>query len=132
MITETKLQIRFNDIDMAGHVHNSVYLNYFEQGRLDFFNLLGGEDWDWRTRGLILGRNEVDYLKPIRLRDEVYVRVKCDHVGNKSFSLSYEIYSKEGKSEILHTKGRSIMVCMDYKTETTVEVYAEWRSKLEK
>ena len=33
----SKLQTRFNDLDMAGHVHNSEYLNYFEIGRIEFF-----------------------------------------------------------------------------------------------
>ena len=131
MTTETKLQIRFHDIDMAGHVHNGIYLSYFEQGRLDFFNELAGEHWDWKKQGLILGRNEIDYLKPVKLFDEVYVRTSCDHVGNKSFSLSYEIYRKEDDKEILYTKGRSILVCMDYTTEQTVEVYPEWKAKLE-
>ena len=131
MTTETKIQIRFNDVDMAGHVHNSVYLNYFEQGRLDFFNLLADENWDWRKQGLILGRNEVDYLKPVKLFDEVFVRTSCDHVGTKSFTLSYELYCKEGKEEIIYTKGKSIMVCMNYTTEKTVNLFPEWRAKLE-
>jgi acyl-CoA thioesterase FadM len=47
MTTHTKIQIRFNDIDLAGHVHNAIYLSYFEQGRLDFFNR-----FSWRRLGL--------------------------------------------------------------------------------
>lgn len=131
MTTQTKIQIRFNDIDLAGHVHNAVYLSYFEQGRLDFFNDLAGEDWDWRKQGLILGRNEVDYLKPIKLHDRVVVTTTCDHVGNKSFTLSYEIHSVSDNGEkTIHTKGRSIMVCIDYTTNQTVEVYPSWKEKL--
>lgn len=132
MTTETKIQIRFHDIDMAGHVHNGIYLSYFEQGRLDFFSTLADENWDWKKQGLILGRNEIDYLKPVKLFDEVFVRTTCDHVGNKSFSLYYVLYRKKGKEEIVYTKGRSIMVCMDYTTEKTVSVYPEWKEKLEK
>lgn len=131
MVTETKLQIRFNDIDLAGHVHNAVYLSYFEQGRLDFFKALADENWDWKKHGLILGRNEIDYLKPVKLWDEVYVRTKSDHVGNKSFTLSYELYRKKDGQEIIYTKGRSILVCMDYIKHQTVEVYPEWKVKLE-
>jgi acyl-CoA thioester hydrolase len=129
-MTTTKIQIRFNDIDLAGHVHNAVYLSYFEQGRLDFFNLIAGKDWDWRKQGLILGRNEIDYLKPIRLYDDVHVKTSCDHVGTKSFSLSYEIFSMNGEMKVLHTKGRSIMVCIDYTTNQTVDVYPSWKEKL--
>lgn len=130
-MTNTKIQIRFNDIDLAGHVHNAIYLSYFEQGRLDFFNDLAGEDWNWRKQGLILGRNEVDYIKPIKLHDSVEVCTTCDHVGTKSFTLSYQIYStSESGEKIIHTKGRSIMVCIDYTTNQTVEVYPSWKEKL--
>ena len=28
------LQVRFADVDMARHVHNAVYLHWFETGRM--------------------------------------------------------------------------------------------------
>jgi acyl-CoA thioester hydrolase len=55
---KTKLQVRFNDLDMAGHVHNSEYLNYFEIGRIDFFNQVIAKDWDWKKQGILVARNE--------------------------------------------------------------------------
>ena len=30
----TPLQLRFNDVDALGHVNNSVYFQFFDQGRL--------------------------------------------------------------------------------------------------
>ena len=33
---ETPLQIRFNDVDVMGHVNNSVYQNYFDVARLRY------------------------------------------------------------------------------------------------
>jgi len=35
--TKTNLAIRFADIDMAGHVHNSKYLCFFDKEELIFF-----------------------------------------------------------------------------------------------
>lgn len=130
MKSVTKIQVRFHDIDMAGHVHNGIYLSYFEQGRLDFFKQLAGENWDWKKHGLILGRNEIDYIKPVKLHYEIFVRTVCDHVGTKSFALSYELYREINGEEVIYTKGRSILVCIDYHTEQTVPVYPEWRDKL--
>lgn len=128
MTTQTKLQIRFNDIDLAGHVHNGVYLSYFEQGRLEFFKHLANRDWDWKKYGLILARNEVDYLKPIKLHDNIVVHVSSEEVGTKSFTLSYQIKSEDGN--VLYAKGKSVMVCFDYLQNTSVEVYSEWKEKL--
>ena len=130
MHSKTKIEIRFSDIDMAGHVHNGKYLCFFEKGRMDFLSKLTGENWNWRKKGLILGRNEVDYLVPIYLKDEVYVKTSCDHVGNKSFTLAYQVVKIKDKKEILCTKGRSILICMDYEINDSVPIFESWKSDL--
>ena len=50
----TKIQIRFADCDLAGHVHNAAYLHYFEQARMHFFVAQLGDGWDWKKTGFIL------------------------------------------------------------------------------
>jgi len=128
---EYPVEVRFKDIDLAGHVHNSVYLSYFEQARISLFNEFVSKDWDWKTNGLILARNEIDYLTPVYLGDQVKVSVHCDHIGTKSFTLSYELFSENDQGERnIHTKGRSILVCMNYKKQETVDIYEEWLEAL--
>lgn len=128
--SKTSVEIRFSDIDMAGHVHNSRYLSFFEQARIDFMSEMTGEDWNWRERGIVLGRNEIDYITPIYLNDKIYVMTKCDHVGNKSFTLSYELYKVDESGDQLCTKGRSILVCMDFKTDESQPLFDEWKDYL--
>ena len=130
MNSRTKIEIRFSDIDMAGHVHNGKYLCFFEQGRMDFLSKLTGQNWNWRKKGLILGRNEVDYLVPIYLKDKVYVNTTCDHVGNKSFTLSYQVVKIIDNKEIICTKGRSILICMDYEINDSVPIFESWKNNL--
>ena len=74
--------------------------------------------------------NEVDYLKPLYLRDNVIIKTNCDHIGTKSFTLSYELYKIEGKKETLCTKGRSIMICMDFESNETVDIFSSWKNQL--
>ena len=130
MNSKTKIDIRFSDIDVAGHVHNGKYLCYFELGRMDFLSKLSGENWNWKKKGLILGRNEVDYLVPIYLKDNVYVKTSCDHVGNKSFTLYYQVFKSIKNKEILCTKGRSTLICMDYEINDSVPIYDDWKKNL--
>lgn len=129
---KTEVQIRFSDLDMAGHVHNAAYLTYFEIGRIDFFKGIAKTAWDWKSKGVVLGRNEIDYIEPIVLRDDIFVITKCEHVGNKSFTLSYHLYKKVGEKDILCTKGRTILVCMDFDKEESVPLFEEWKELLEK
>ena len=124
------IEMRFSDFDIIGHVHNSRYLCYFEQGRMDLLSKIAGKDWNWKKRGLILGRNEIDYLKPIYIKDLIYIITKCENVGNKSFTLFYEVFKKSKEQDILCTKGRSILICTDYETNTSVPVFDSWKISL--
>ena len=128
---KTEIQVRFSDLDMVGHVHNAIYLSYFEQGRIDFLNGIASNEWEWTKRGIVLGRNEIDYIEPIVLHDEVFVNTRCEHVGNKSFTLSYEIYKKSEGNNILCTKGRTILVCKNFETNESVPLFEEWKELLE-
>ena len=129
--TKTKLQVRFNDIDLAGHVHNAMYFNYFEIGRIDFFHSVASNDWDWMKKGILVARNEGDYLKSIKFNDNVFVETSCEHVGKKSITLVYKIFREnpDGVKELC-TKGRSILVCLDFTTNESVEVFEEWKKVL--
>lgn len=129
--TESKLQVRFNDLDMAGHVHNSEYLNYFEIGRIDFFNTVIEPNWDWEKRGILVARNEIDYLQAVYFEDDLWVETTCEDLGKKSVTLEYKVYRlKNGEREIC-SKGRSILVCFDFTTKKSVAVFDDWRKALE-
>lgn len=127
----TPIQVRFSDVDMAQHVHNAVYLQWFELGRMGYLDTVIPKDHDWRRQGLILARNEVDYRMPVRLRDTLEVDVRCSAVGSKSFDLSYIIRRTSGEQPGICAEGRSVMVCFDYTAQRTIAVPEEWRKQLE-
>lgn len=128
MIEPLKIQIRFSDCDMMGHVNNACYLNYFELARLHYFGQLLDKKWDWQKQGIILKKNEVEYIKPLYLADEPLIYLFLEHIGTTSFTLAYELHV-EGK---VRTKGSSVIVCYDFSMGETVAVYADLKTALEK
>jgi acyl-CoA thioester hydrolase len=68
-IEPAKIQVRFSDCDMMGHVNNAVYLSYFEMARIYYFGILLAKDRDWKKEGVLLRKNEVEYLKPVLLHE---------------------------------------------------------------
>jgi acyl-CoA thioester hydrolase len=122
------IQVRFRDCDVMGHVNNAVYLSYFEQARMYYFQQMVGSEWDWKKNGVILVKNEVIYLHPIFLQDKPEIFVFLKSIGSKSFTLSYRIMV-EGK---LVSTGESKLVCFDFIEQRTVEVSLEMRKGLEK
>ena len=130
MAITTPIQIRFSDVDLARHVHNAVYLQYFELGRMNLLRQFMDKNHDWMIVGLILARNEVDYRLPIHLAEEIAVETSCTKLGNKSFDLSYAVFSMKDGERRLHAEGRSVMVCFDYTKNATIPLPEEWRTAL--
>ena len=121
-----KIQVRFSDLDVMGHVNNSVYLSYFEYARVQYFAKLLGTNWDWKKNGVLLVRNEVDYHRPVLLTDVPEVFVFVDSVGSKSFTLSYEVKVKD----VLTTTGKSVLVSFDSIQNSSIEVPTEMKNIL--
>lgn len=128
MIDPYKLQVRFSDCDMMQHVNNAIYLNYFEEARIYYFRHLVGIDWDWKKNGVLLRINELEYLKPVFLNDPVTIEVFLKHVGDKSFTLAYEV-KVLGE---LRTTGTSVLVCYDSVVKTSIPIPARMKEGLNK
>lgn len=127
MIKPASIFVRFSDLDVMGHVNNAIYLSYFECARVHYFGSLLGKDWDWRKNGVLLVRNEVDYVKPIFLTDIPQITMYCDHIGSKSFTVSYEIHV----NDVLTSTGKSVLVCFDASKSATIEIPIELKKALE-
>lgn len=127
MIAPARIHVRFSDLDILGHVNNSIYLSYFEIARVHVFGELLGYDWDWKRYTVVLVKNEVEYLKPVHLHDEVYVHVFAQHIGEKSFTLSYELRVNDE----LRTKGSSVLVAWDAKENKSMILVDEMKNALQ-
>lgn len=128
MLDSYRLQVRFSDCDMMQHVNNAVYLNYFEEARIHYFQQMIGTDWDWKRNGVILRKNELEYLKPVFLHDPVEIFVYLKHIGEKSFTLSYEV---KVLNEV-RTTGSSVLVCYDSVNKSSISIPKRMKDALSK
>jgi len=124
------IQIRFNDIDLAGHVYNAVYQEYFDLARVDYFSNSLGDSLSWVKTGLVIASIHIDYFNSILLNDEVEIRSKVSSLGNKSLEMVQEIV-KSGESEPAAI-GKTVLVCFDMPTRTSVELPESWKDKINK
>ena len=118
----TDIQVRFNDTDALGHLNNTSYALYAEQGRVDFLDQFRGEGIY-----LILAHISLDFLRQVRFRDSVYVLTRIAKTGRTSVTLAQEIY---GNGE-LAARVRSVVVMFDYGSQKPVPISAEVRAQLE-
>ena len=123
-IFETTVEIRFADIDAMGHVNNAVYFSYFEQARMAYFKERVARIWDWNEDGVIVARNEIDYVFPVFLNDRMVIRLWVEHVGSKSFTVCYRV----AVGERLCATGKSVLVCFNHKNKATQVLPEAWRT----
>jgi acyl-CoA thioester hydrolase len=127
-VFESNVDVRFNDIDAMGHVNNAVILTYFEEGRKALFlnkNMVSIPD----AFNFILAHIECDYLLPVRLADNLSVRLWVSDIGKKSFSLAYALVDA-GDEKRLFAKGSSVQVCYDYQRRRSMPVPEDLRTAL--
>lgn len=126
MIQPAAIQVRLTDIDILGHVNNAIYLSYFEMARIHYFGHLVGPHWDWMENGVVLVQNEVNYHLPVFLHDKPEIHMFCNKIGNKSFTLSYELYVKDD----LRTSGSSTLVGFNSNQKISTEIPEKMRAAL--
>jgi len=125
----TPIQLRFSDIDGYLHVNNGVYFSYFEHARAVFLYKVAG--WDVLDVGTVVGRIEIDYIRPIHLTDQVEALVKCSRLGNSSFDLEQVLVGKDSSgNEQVYSTCKSVLVSVDKSTMKPVAIPDAFRQKL--
>lgn len=125
---QTPIEIRFNDIDAAGHVNNALIITYFEEGRKVLFYthlrdcVPGGFNF-------MVAHLECDFVRPIRLQDPLLLKMWVSAIGTKSFELTYRLVD-ETEPDRVFAKGSSVQVCYDYGAGRSIQVPGNLRQAL--
>lgn len=124
----TPIQIRVNDIDPLNHVNNSVYQQYFDLGKIAYFNRVLGEHLNLETEGLVLASITIDYLKPITLYDSIEVFTRIYEMGTKSLKMGQEIVNRVSKE--VYTTSKSVLVCFSNSSGLSIPIPLLWRERI--
>lgn len=125
---KTPVAIRFSDIDAVGHVNNAIYLTYFEEARLNYWR--EAINWNLSQNGVIVGRSEVNYLKPITLEDEIVCYVRTTRIGNSSFDMMHLLVRITPNGEEICTTGKTVCISYDYTLNKSISIPQREREKM--
>jgi len=124
----TPVQIRFNDIDIMGHVNNAVFQYYFDYARLKYFGQVFKNPVSWEATSLILAGICIDYLHTLHLDDEIIVASKVIQLGNKSLQMVQELQKLPEKKTI--SLNRSVLVAYYAPSGCSVPLPEEWKNDI--
>ena len=105
------IPVRFNETDMMGIVHNSVYYIWFELARNFFaYNVLDLDFNHIKERGITAPviHSECDYLHVVTYPQTVIVKCYYEMSESARLILHYEVFCQE--TNILVARGKTINV----------------------
>ena len=124
-----RMTTRWADNDAYGHVNNTVYYEWFdsavnawmvEQGMLDIEN---GEPI------ALVVETRCTYAAPLAFPQDVEIGLAVAELGRSSIRYRIGIFA-EG-TESAAAEGEFVHVVVDRSTRRSVEIPADWRTKLE-
>lgn len=121
------IQVRFSDVDMMGHVSNTVYQNYYDAGKLHYFDEVLPE-MDFINIGVVGASIKIDYLKPIFMRTRILVETHVTHIGNKSITMEH-LLVEEHTGEVMSTCS-VVLVCYDIKGQKSIPIPENWKKSI--
>ncbi|HWI45384.1 MAG TPA: thioesterase family protein [Rubrobacter sp.] len=120
MVHETKIRVRYAEIDAQGHVNNATYLSYFEVGRVEWLRATGHSyrEMERQGRGLVVVEALLQYSRPAFFDDELTLITNLAELGKVSLRFDYEVL-RDG--EVL-VSGHTRHACIDLATGKPVRM----------
>ena len=127
------IKVRFHEVDMLGVCNNAVYINYFEQARLEYVKQAGlvpdgGIFSDGRLFFMV--RNEINYRGFSYFDDELDVYSRVSYIKNSSFGYDHLIVRKKTGEVIVDGKG--VVVFVDPKSRKSTPLTEEFIERIKK
>lgn len=126
---ETRIRIRWRDMDAYGHVNNAVYLNYLEECRDAWVEEVLGPVAD-DTWHFVLARVAIDFRSELTQDDgEILVRCGLRSIGRSSLRTREEIVKADGT---VSAEAEAVIVPRDPEGSTSRRLTAQERAALER
>lgn len=87
------IRVRYPECDPMGYLHHSIYLQYFEMGRVELLRTLGHSYADLERQGVffVVVKAEVRYKSPARFDDELALTTRVVRQTHVRIDHAYEL-----------------------------------------
>jgi acyl-CoA thioester hydrolase len=127
-VHEKRIEIRWRDADVLGHVNNAVYLTYLEEVRDEWLGRVlevPSETWSY-----VLAHLSIDFRRELVLADDaVLARCRSSSIGRSSVRTSEEILTVAGE---LAAEAEAVLVARDRDTGRSRPLTARERAAFER
>lgn len=123
------LQIRFNDIDMLGHINNSVYLSFCDLAKAEYLTEATSARAEVGDITVAIVNINCNFYSPGYFKEPLEAATTVTRVSRRSLTLEQRIFNPtNGDVKCIAT---TIMAGFDPKTATGIELPQQFISELE-
>ena len=122
------LQVRWEDIDVYGHVNNVVYLSYFDTAVNGWYVDEGLLAMGRSAHVFLVAETGAQFFREIRFGDAVRCGMKVERLGTSSVTYDLALFTD---GETACARGRYVHVLVDEETRRPVPIEGTARAKLE-
>jgi acyl-CoA thioester hydrolase len=97
LVHTARIGVRWRDMDLNRHVNNVVYFRYFEQARIEWFDLAMNA-WRDRSHGIVIANAYCNFLQPLAYPATIEVPLLVGPPGRSSFTFYYDIHPESSRS----------------------------------
>lgn len=108
----TELRVRYAESDQMGYAHHSVFIVWFEQGRVDWLRERGFSYRELEAEGIMMpvASLQLRYLQPARFDDALVVTTELVKLGRCRIEFHNQILRCEADgSETLLAEGQVVL-----------------------
>lgn len=88
-------QLRFNDVDIFGHINNSVYLQLLDLAKVRYFEAVLGGPVDWHDATVVVVNINASFYSPAYFDEPLTVVTAVGKISVHSFILEQRIFNPE-------------------------------------
>lgn len=123
------IQLRFNDIDILGHLNNIVYFSLFDTAKAQYFQAVFNGTWDWNKVETVIANVNCSFINSAYYGENLAIYTRCEEMGLKSFTLRQVLVNLDTME--VKAVCDSVMVSYDPATKRSTPIKESTRSRFE-
>lgn len=117
-------QLRFNDVDIFGHINNSVYLQLLDLAKVRYFEAVLHGPVDWHDATVVVVNINASFYSPAYFEEPLTVATAVGKMSEHSFILEQRIFNPD--SGDVKCTAKTVMAGFDPQTAKGIPIPENW------
>lgn len=117
--------MRFNDIDILGHVNNTIYFQYMDFGKIQYITEVLNNKINIRKESLVIVNISCEFYQITRYDEPLCVLTRVDEIGDSSLTLEQRVINPATNE--VKTIARTVMVGFNIEKDEKMRIPDHWR-----